>query len=395
MISIAELIALGRDKGASDLHLEPGSPSVFRVRGELVALGEVWSGDSLQQLARQILGPVLWEEFLTKRSADLSKTIAGTRCRINSFQTVKGVSFAIRLLSSFKNTLRDCNLIPELKKLLDHETGLILVSGPTGSGKSTTLAALIEEINTTQKKNILTIESPIEYFYQNKLSFIRQREVPHHTPSFEQAITDSMREDPDVLIIGEMRTPDVMRLTLNAAETGHLVLATVHSSSCAEAISRLCMSFNSDIQPSIRAQVADCLIAVVCQRLTYLPQFRMQVPVLEVMVGNTAVKASIRQGALSQLNSAIQTGGEDGMWSFDRYRRWVDSKRDWVRPADTQPLTDDPKMLMELKENVRAVPQSAPLRKSLPESKPSADRIEIKVADDDLEALAKKIADEE
>jgi len=400
MNSINELIALGREKGASDLHLEPGSPSVFRIRGELVSLGEVWTGESLHQIAKQVLGTVLWEDFTIKRSADLSKTISGTRCRINCFQTIKGISFSIRLLSSFKNNLRACNLIPDLKKLIEHETGLILVSGPTGSGKSTTLAALIEEINSSQKKNIITVESPIEYFYQNKMSFIRQREIPHHSPSFEQAITDSMREDPDVLIIGEMRTPDVMRLTLNAAETGHLVLATVHSSTCAEAVSRLCMSFTGDMQPSIRAQIADCLVAVVCQRLTYLPQYKIQVPVLEIMMANSAVKSGIRQGNLSQLNSAIQTGGEDGMWAFDRYRRWVDAKKDWVRPSDVQPLDDH-------KDMIRDAPVIAPLKVSAPSSSrpkvssPSVvspsqtDRIEISVADDDLEELAKKIAEEE
>src|SRR5208283_3654889 len=133
-------------------------------------------------------------------------------------------------------------------------------SGPTGSGKSTTLAALIEEINATRARHIVTLESPLEYLFTNRRSFIRQREVPAHAPSFEQGIADALRENPDVLVIGEMRTPEVMRLTLDAAETGHLVLATMHSATCAEALTRLCMSFPADIQPSIRAQLADCLV---------------------------------------------------------------------------------------------------------------------------------------
>jgi twitching motility protein PilT len=145
----------------------------------------------------------------------------------------------------------------------------VIVSGPTGSGKSTTLAALIEEINSARARHIVTLESPLEYLFTNRRSYIRQREIPAHAPSFEQGIVDALRENPDVLVIGEMRTPEVMRLTLDAAETGHLVLATMHSASCAEALSRLCMSFPAEIQPSIRAQLADCLVGVICQRLEF------------------------------------------------------------------------------------------------------------------------------
>ncbi|MBC7397814.1 MAG: Flp pilus assembly complex ATPase component TadA, partial [Bdellovibrionales bacterium] len=365
--------------------------------------GEAWSAEPLSHLAQSLMGPALWRDFSVKRSADLSRTIAGVRCRINCFQTVRGMSFAIRLLSSFKNTLRDCNLLPELRKLLDHKTGLILVCGPTGSGKSTTLAALIEELNVNTRSNILTIESPIEYFFQSRQSFIRQREIPLHSPSYEQAILDSLREDPDVLVIGEMREPEVMRLTLNAAETGHLVLATLHSATCAEAISRLCLSFPSDNQPAIRAQIADCLVAVVCQRLIYLPDRKIRVPVLEIMMGSTAIKASIRSGAISQLTSAIQTGGDDGMYSFDRYRRWVDQKKDWVSPAQAAPLIDttsletaqvpaDPARRPNASSSGRSMLVSAPLSETSEGG--ASGRIEIEVDDADLERLARQIASE-
>ena len=399
MKPLQDLIALGRDKGASDLHLEAGSPSVFRIRGELQNVGEPWTQDSLSQLAKQLLGHQ-WHELQERKSTDLSKTISGTRCRINCFHTLRGISFSIRLLSSFRNNLRDCNLHPDLKKLVENETGLIIISGPTGSGKSTTLAAIIEEINLSKKKNIITLESPVEYYFQNRQSFIRQREIPHHSPSYEQAITDSMREDPDVLVIGEMRSPDVMRLTLNAAETGHLVLATLHSSSCAEAISRLSMSFSPEIQGSIRAQIADCLVAVICQRLTYHPQFRILVPTLEIMMANTSVKASIRSGAISQLGNAIQTGSEDGMFSFDRYKRWIDQKKDWVRPSDVTPL-DDSKDAAPPRENLGFVAPSRPKiqgpKRLTHESETvhasDTNRIEISVDEVDLEALAKQIAE--
>jgi twitching motility protein PilT len=390
---LLDLISIGKDKGASDLHLEAGSPAVFRIRGDLVKVGEPVNAQVLSSLVQQILSGNRWDDFKERRSADLSKTLAGVRCRINCFQTVKGMSMAIRLLSSFKNTLRDSNLHPDLKKLIQAETGLVIISGPTGSGKSTTLAALIEEVNQNHRQHVITIESPVEYFFQNKQSFIRQREIPLHSPSFEQAIIDSMREDPDLLVIGEMREPQVMRLTLNAAETGHLVLATLHSSSCAEAISRLAMSFAPEIQPSIRAQIADSLVAVVCQRLTYLPHFKIQVPVLEIMMATSAVKSSIRSGAISQLPSVIQTGGEDGMYTFDRYQRWIEQKKDWVNPSQASPLASDP-----IEENAVPLAFSKPAQPTLRNRLPSIaervdpDRIEISVDDADLERLAKQIA---
>src|SRR5579871_406827 len=244
-MSIQEWVRKGRELGASDLHIEAETVPVARVRGHLSAIGQPIAGATLVQSARELLGTDGWPQFLSRGSADLSRTVSGVRCRINIFQTLRGVAMAIRLLSSFQNNLRACNLHPDLKRLTEVPTGLIVVSGPTGSGKSTTLAALVEEINASAARNIIAVESPIEYLFTNRRSFIRQREVPTHSPSYEQALVDALRENPDVLVISEMRTPEVMRLTLNAAETGHLVLATMHSATCGEALNRLCMSFPS------------------------------------------------------------------------------------------------------------------------------------------------------
>lgn len=387
---IQDWVRQAREKGASDLHLEGGTPLVMRIRGELSPFGAPIPAEAVLQSVKELLGPAQWQEFLARRSFDFSRSIQGVRCRINVFQTLRGVAMAIRVLTSFQNSLRDCNLHPDFRNFLKAETGLLLVSGPTGSGKSTTLAAFVEELNQNSRKQILTVESPIEYFFANRRSFIRQREVPTHTPSFEQAIIDSMREDPDVLVIGEMRTPDVMRLTLNAAETGHLVLATVHSSSCAEALSRICMSFPAEIQGSIRAQLADCLIGVICQRLTSPPHAPVRVPYCEVLVANSGVKATIRGGNLSQIASSIQTGGEDGMWSFERYQRWIDQKKDWVLPSQATPMDRSP-------EPTRIAAPSIERRAAPPvKSRPADDgRIEIDVAEDDLEALGKRLADTE
>jgi len=319
--------------GASDLHLEAGTPLVARVRGELQTIGGGVPGDALVQAAQNFLGAEGWAQFRERGSADLSAAVAGVRCRINFFQTVRGLAVAIRLLAPSIKDLHGCNLHPDFRKLIEATTGLVIISGPTGSGKSTTLAALIEEINATRARNIITLESPLEYIYTNRRSFIRQREIPTHSPSFEQGIIDGLRENPDVLVVSEMRTPEVMRLTLNAAETGHLVLATMHSANCAEALSRLCMSFPSDIQASVRAQLADCLVGLSCQRLEFLSAHRLRVPRCEILLPSSGAKGTIRAGNFSQIANVLQSGGDEGMWTFDRYQRWMDQVSDWVRPS--------------------------------------------------------------
>jgi len=191
-------------------------------------------------------------------------------------------------------------LHPDLKKLVKNTHGLILVSGPTGSGKSSTLAALIQEINLTETLHIITVENPIEYSFRPRRAYIRQREVGRDTPSFEQALLDALREDPDVLMVGEMRDPETMRLTLSASETGHLVLATVHSSSCAEAVQRVASAFPPEIQSAVCAQLADCLVAVISQRLRFRTDLNIRVPECEILMATHAVKNFIRNRDFSK-----------------------------------------------------------------------------------------------
>ena len=188
----------------------------------------------------------------------------------------------------------------------------MLISGPTGSGKSTTLAALMQTINLTDARHIVTIESPIEFTFRPRRAFIRQREVGRDTPSFEQALLDSLREDPDVLMVGEMREPETMRLTLSAAETGHLVLATVHSANCAEALQRVVSAFPAEIQNNIAAQLADCLIAVVSQRLQFRPNLNLCVPECEVLKATMPIKNFIRNRDFFKIISSLETGAADG-----------------------------------------------------------------------------------
>jgi twitching motility protein PilT len=334
--------------GASDLHLEPGMPAAVRTRGALRVTGEPVAPRALTELARSLLGEEQWPVFLERRSFDMSKTIRGVRCRINIFQTARGTGFAIRLLSAFQATVEKLNLHPDLKKLVKNTHGLILISGPTGCGKSSTMAALIQEINLTETRHIITVESPIEYTFRSRRAFIRQREVGRDTPSFEQALLDALREDPDVLMVGEMRDPETMRLTLSASETGHLVLATVHSSTCAEAVQRVASAFPAEIQSSVCSQLADCLVAVVSQRLRFREDLNIRVPECEILMATHAVKNFIRSREFFKIVSALETGAEHGMWSFQRYTKWLEGRTNFfvpgksAEPPDSEPDDDSP-----------------------------------------------------
>lgn len=346
-MNLESLIAAAQHQGASDLHLEAGLPAALRIRGSLRTVGEPIAPQALSGFARELLGDQ-WPQFLERHSADLSQTISGVRCRINILQTARGIGFAIRLLASFQATIETLNLHPDFKKFVAHPHGLILISGPTGSGKSSTLAALIQEINLSDTRHIVTIESPIEYMFRPRRSYIRQREVGRDTPSFEQALLDALREDPDVLMVGEMREPETMRLTLNASETGHLVLATVHSSTCAEALQRIASAFPAEIQASVCAQLADCLVAVISQRLVFRSDLNMRVPECEVLAANHAVKNFIRTRDFFKIASSLETGADHGMWTFQRYRSWLQNRKKWHLPnepaeaPDSEPAGDLP-----------------------------------------------------
>jgi twitching motility protein PilT len=401
-MNFEHLIASARDQGASDLHLEAGLPAALRVRGALRTAGEPIPAKELIETARGIIGPDQWPQFLERRSFDLSKTIQGVRCRINIFQTARGIGFSVRLLASVRLTLERLNLHPDFRKLLNHPNGLILVSGPTGSGKSSTMAALIQEVNLAENRHIITVESPIEYFFRPHRAFIRQREVGRDTPSFEQALLDALREDPDVLMVGEMRDPETMRLTLSAAETGHLVFATVHSSTCAEALQRVVSAFPSEIQSAVRAQLADCLIAVISQRLRFRPDLQIRVPECEVLMATHATKAFIRQGDFFKIASAIEIGAESGMWTFQRYQTWLEKRTNWFLGRGEEPLEADlpeieplpplPASAQDAKPPPTIRPAPAPAE-DMPRARTSAGpgRIEIEPHEGGLEDLLRRL----
>lgn len=402
-MNLDDLIASAHAQGASDLHLEAGLPAALRIRGALQIQGDPLPAGALAALASGLVGPELWPSFMAQRSFDFSRTIAGVRCRINILHTARGIGLAIRLLSAFQATLERLNLHPDLKKLVAPTNGLVLISGPTGSGKSSTLAALIQEINLTEARHIVTIENPIEYSFRPRRAFIRQREVGRDTPSFEQALLDALREDPDVLMVGEMRDPETMRLTLNAAETGHLVLATVHSGTCAEALQRVVLAFPSEIQSSISAQFADCLIAVVCQRLRFRPDLQIRVPECEILRPTTSVKAFIRNRDFFKIPQVLETGGEHGMWTFERYQNWLNRQTRWHvagRPdeaPDEEPAPRPPEPILPSTEAPWVRPAAAtgkaghPGGTAVPTGQP-AGPIEIEPVEGGLPELIKKLS---
>ena len=400
---LSELIAMARANGASDLHLEPGLPAAIRVRGTLKASGAPIPGKLLLEAAREIIGADGWGQFQQRRSFDVSRNLQGTRCRINVLHTARGVGLAIRLLAGFQASLDKLNLHPDLKKLVSHTNGLVIISGPTGCGKSTTMAAMIQEINLTETRHIVTIESPIEYQFKPHRAYIRQREVGRDTPSFEQALMDALREDPDVLMVGEMRDPETMRLTLNAAETGHLVLATAHSATATEALQRVVSAFPPEIQSSVCAQLADCLVAVVCQQLHYRSDLKIQVPECEILMPTHAVKNFVRRGEFFKVGQAMETGAEQGMYTYTRYRNWLDAKKTWHFPDDRggDDQTGDFEEVEEMRVAVQAPPQnskpspvpSEPSERpaSPPVLSPRDDRLEIKPEEGGLDAIITKL----
>ena len=333
------LITAAREAGASDLHLEAGQAVILRVRGALQSLAETTPAQALVQSTQELAGESRWAEFLERRSLDFADTLGGVRCRINVFQTARGLALAVRLFSSTLPTLERLNLHPDFAELVHPSSGLVIVCGASGSGKSSTLSALVHEINTHQTKHILKIEQPIEHSIRSRKSIIRQREVGRDTPSYAQALTDALREDPDVLVVGEMRTPQTMRLTLNAAETGHLVLTTMHSATPSEALHRVIASFPAEMQDSVRSQLADCLIGVLSQRLRFREELGIRVAECELLRGTTAIKNMIRNGHQHKLGAYLDSQAPDGMWSLRRYREWIANKHDWFTELESEPET--------------------------------------------------------
>lgn len=308
-------------KKASDLHLQVGLPPMLRVDGALVPSAvtqAVLNEESVETLVFAILDEDQKQILLKDKDFDFSFAFGDLgRFRVNAFHERGNLAAALRLIPNEILSIEQLGLPPIVNKLAEYPRGLVLVTGPTGSGKSTSLAAMIHKINTERSEHIITIEDPIEYTHRSHKSVIVQREVHYDTYSFSTALRSALREDPDVVLLGEMRDLETIASAITIAETGHLVLATLHTNSAAQSIDRMIDVFPPHQQPQIRSQLANILQAIVSQRL--IPSIGGgRVAAAEILIATSAVRNIIREGKTHQLEAVIQTGAEFGMQSMDR-----------------------------------------------------------------------------
>ena len=307
---------------ASDIYITTGSKPVLRINGDLVVIEEhaILSKKMAEDYILEILSEKHKEEFARNLDLDFSLEVPGiSRFRINLFVQRKGIGANFRVIPENVHSLDELGLPDQLRKISQANSGLVLVTGSTGSGKSTTLAAMINEINHgNTAKHIITIEDPIEYVHENAKSVIDQREVGTHTLSFQRALKSALREDPDVILVGEMRDLETISLALTAAETGHLVFATLHTNGAAASVDRIIDAFPTNQQNQIRMQLAASLQAVVWQTLMKTRDGNGRVAGIEIMMNNTAVANMIRKNKTHQLNSAIETGFKEGMQTMKK-----------------------------------------------------------------------------
>ena len=323
-----DLILAAIKQRISDLHITGGFPLIFRRDGIIHYDKNVrWSPTEIDTMVKDMLSDRQLQTLSKRWSVDYAMSFNQVRVRINTFYTTRGLSMAIRLLPETIPDLSALNLHPSLSQIRDLQSGLVLVCGSTGSGKSTTIAAIIEDINRARPVHIITIEDPIEYRFRPKKAFIEQREVGVHVPSFNQGLLDALRENPDVIFVGELREPDTIRLTLNAAESGHLVFATLHATDAEDAIYRINNCVSGENQEVIRYQFASSLTWLIVQQLTYIEKAGFRVPILSILRGTTSVKTNIRENRLAQLESTMMTSRNEGMFTMSNYQQDFISKQ--------------------------------------------------------------------
>ncbi len=319
-MDITSLFKQAIEKEGSDIHLTVGLPPTMRQHGELMPInGATALTDSdTRNLAYSIINEDQKSEFENERELDFSHYVEGLgRFRVNLYWQQDKIGMAVRAIPSLIPAPADIGLSQEVVNLTGLKNGLVLVTGPTGSGKSTTLASLINHINSTSSKHILTIEDPIEFVYQNDKSMINQREVGADTKSFSSALKSALREDPDVILVGEMRDLDTISATLTIAETGHLAFATLHTNDAAQTIDRVIDVFPPHHQQQIRMMLSVVLRGIICQQLLPRKDGNGRVAAREILFADSAIANMIREGQTPQIYSRIQTGGEQGMQTLD------------------------------------------------------------------------------
>ncbi len=309
-------------RGASDLHMVVGFPPLLRLRGELVPMERqpVLTPESNLKILFEILTSEQQQHVMKNRDFDMAYALEGIgRFRCNILFQNRGIGGVFRIIPSKILTLADLNMPPVLKSIAEYKHGLVLVTGPTGSGKSTTLAAMIDHINETREAHVITIEDPLEFVHPNKCCLFTQREIGTHAKSFSDALLVASRENPDIILVGEMRDLETISLALTCAELGILVFGTLHTNSAAKTIDRIINAFPADRQAQTRTMLSESLKAVIAQQLLKTKDGKGRCAANEILIGSTALASMIREGKISQIGSLIQTGTGEGMQSMDQH----------------------------------------------------------------------------
>ncbi len=340
-MNVTELLAFSVKNNSSDLHLSAGLPPMIRVDGELrrINLPDL-SGKEVSTLLYDIMSDQQRKRFEEDLETDFSFEIPGlARFRVNVFNQDRGPAGVFRTIPTTILPMEVLGLPPVVSSLAERHHGLNLVTGPTGSGKSTTLASVIDYINSNRYEHILTIEDPIEFVHTSKKALINQREVSRDTKGFNEALRSALREDPDIILVGELRDLETIRLAMTAAETGHLVFATLHTSSAAKTINRIIDVFPAGEKSMVRTMLSESLNSVIAQSLLK-KEGGGRVAALEIMVCNAAIKNLIREDKVSQMYSALQTGRNDGMFTLDQHLEELLNKK-YISRANAQAYAVD------------------------------------------------------